>query len=376
MEFTCGKNELQKAVQFVDRIVTTRSTLPIIGNIMFEVEEGKLKLSANNLEIGIEISISAKTKKSGSILIPAKTISQMVGKLPNEEINFKLAENGLINISYRKSKLNIHGLPPDEFPQIPKVKPGKRFKINGKIFYQLIRQTVFSAASSEEKFVLNGILMETGKASFDNTNFRLVATDGYRLAKRGCVIDNMPGGLSIIVPSKALVELSKMIEDKDENIEILSSDEQIMFKLKDFVLVSRLVKGKFPNYKQVIPQPSSLNFKVKTDAFLESLERAGIIAQQSANIVKLEVKEGQLKILATSPDIGNATEVLDVSSNIKEKIQIAFNVRLIIDALKVIDEEAVKFELSGPLNPGVIVPEGSKGFSYIVMPIKTQEVAA
>ena len=158
MEFVCQKEGLADGVSTVERIVSTRSTLPIIGNILFETTKTGIKLSANNLEMGIELTVQAKVIKEGSVLIPAKTLGGIAAKLPDGEIGFKLKDKGLITITYKKSSFNIHGLPPDEFPQMPKVKDPKQFSLEAKLMTEMLKQTVFATSTSEEKYVLNGVL--------------------------------------------------------------------------------------------------------------------------------------------------------------------------------------------------------------------------
>ena len=377
MEFIINKSDLGYGVGLVERIVSTRSTLPIIGNVLFEATKSGLKLSANNLEMGIEVTLKAKVTKEGSILIPAKTLGGIVGKLPNEDIAFKLKEKGIISINYKKSNFNIHGLPSDEFPQLPKVKETKSISIEGKTLLEMIERVVFSASSSEDKYVLNGILFETGKSGQDGSTIRMIATDGYRLSKVGVKAEGISDVVSVIVPSKTMAEAIKIISNDDsETAKISIGNDQISIKYKDTYLVSRLIQGQFPDYRQVIPKSTETKITLDLNTLLPALERASVIASQSANIVKIEVKAGQLHIMATAPDVGSVDEILEVETKGKEKGLVAFNVRLLADALKVMDSEKVIIELGEALSPGIIRPKTGMDFIYIVMPIRTQEVAA
>lgn len=376
MEFIISKSDLSYGVGLVERIVSTRSTLPIIGNILFEANKSGLKLSANNLEIGIEIQIKAKVAKEGSILIPAKTLGGIVSKLPDGEISFKLKEKGIINISYKKSNFNIHGLPPDEFPQLPKIKETKTITVPSGLLSEMIEQTVFSASTSEDKYVLNGVLFETGKTAQDGTTLRMIATDGYRLAKRGAKIDGITEVVSVIVPSKTMAEIARIIsQDAETPVKISIGADQLSLKCKDVHLVSRLIQGQFPDYRQVIPKSSETKITCELNPLLESIERAGVIASQSANIVKLEVRAGQLHIMAAAPDVGSVDEVLEVETKGKDKSLVAFNVRLMAEALKVMDADKIVLELGEALSPGIMRPAEGNEFIYIVMPIRTQEAA-
>jgi len=364
----------------VERIVSTKSTLPIIGNILFETNKAGLTLSANNLEMGIEVVVPAKVSKSGSVLVPAKTLGGLASKLPSGNVGFKVSDKNVMRISYRESYFAIHGLAPDEFPSLPKVKEGKAFELDPKLFSEMIKQTIFSVSSSEEKYVLNGALLETGKSDLqgDQSDMRLVATDGYRLGRRGVKIGIKEiGDLKAIIPAKALAEVGRVIQDgNDKSVHVVITPEQAAFRYGDVYIVSRLIQGQFPDYKQVIPKGSEAKLVAQTEELLEAAERAAVIASGSANIVKFETKPGSLHIIANTPDVGNIDETVSVESKGKEKTSIAFNVKLIIDVLKNISSDKVSIELSGPLSPGVIKPVDGEDYIYIAMPIRTAEASS
>ncbi len=398
MDFVCEKKDLQSAVSAVEKIITTRSTLPIIGNILFEAGKSSLQISANNLEIGIELVIKAKVNKGGAILMPAKTLGGIVAKLPNRSVGFKLSEKGTIKVSYDQSHFSVHTLPPDEFPVLPKVKAGKSFTIDAETVSSMIKQTIFAVSSNEEKHVLTGVLLEVGKGAMagDTSNIRMVSTDGYRLAKRGEKIKGTAADvISVIVPGRALHELARLIDGEDgkAEVKVMVSSDQISFKCNDIYLVSRLIQGQFPDYKQVIPKKSATKIIVETKALLEASERAAVIASGSANIVRFEVKGEKLHLAASTPDIGTIDEIVPAEVNGEKKIQVSFNIRLITDFLKSVDSERVVIELTEVLGPGVVRPapapsgpapagaragagpEKKDNYIYIVMPIRTQEAA-
>jgi len=379
MDFKCDKNSLYQGVQSVERIVSTRSTLPIIGNILMEASKSRLKISANNLEIGMEVFVKAEVEEEGAILVPSKIFSGMVSKLPDTEITVKTLEKGSVKISYKQSNFNINGLSPDEFPTLPKVREGKSFKIDAKSLADIIEQTVFSVSMSEEKYVLSGVLMETGKSQTagDTSNLRMISTDGYRLSKRGFKLPVATAfESSVIVPAKALTEVDHVIRDEPGGeAEITIGGEHIAISYKDTHIVARLVQGQFPDYKQVIPKANEIKVSMNCKAFLSAVERAAIIAASSANILKVEVKGSKLYVIASAPDVGSVNEVIEAEIKGGDKAQIAFNARLIIDALKVINEEKIVLELTGPLSPGVIRPVGGTDYTYIIMPIRVAETS-
>lgn len=381
MEFVCERKKLQSGVSAVDRIVATRSTLPIIGNLLFETKKNSLKISANNLEIGIELGIEAKVEKEGAALVPAKTFAGIVSKLPENNISFKLMEKGAMRVSYKNSFFNVHILPPDEFPTLPKIKDGKSFTIDAQVFVSMIKQVIFAVSNNEDKYVLTGVLLEVGKASMagDTSNIRMISTDGYRLVKRSEKIKLTSESKTVaIVPAKALQEIARIIDFSDNEegeLKITISKDQIAFKYEDVYLVSRLIQGQFPDYKQVFPKKSSTKVIIKTKDFLAAAERAAVVASGSANIVRFETKDGKVHLVANTPDVGSIDEIIEAEVKGNNKFQIAFNIRLITDMLKTVTADQVVVELTETLGPGVI-KQGDKGeFLYIVMPIRTQEAA-
>ncbi|MFA5034236.1 MAG: DNA polymerase III subunit beta [Candidatus Margulisiibacteriota bacterium] len=378
MEFTCEKKDLQSGVSTVEKIVATRSTLPIIGNILFELSKSGLKLSANNLEMGIELNVKANVAKEGSFLLPAKTLSGIVSKLPDTSVNFKVAENKTVKISYENSHFNLHSLPADEFPALPKIKEGKTITVDARSFASMIKHTIFSVSNSEDKYVLTGILIEFGKSgiSGDTSNMRLVATDGYRLAKRGEKVAGAAEGISIIVPARAMSELLKILDGKNcDNVKITVSNDQVSFNCGEVYLVSRVIQGKFPDYKQVVPKKSTTLVKVSRKELLSAAERAAVIASGSANVTMFEVKNGKLHLSAHTPDVGSFDEGLAAEIDGTEKVRVSFNVRLISDVLEALTADNVIVEFSEGLSPGVIKPADQTDYLYIVMPIRTQEAA-
>jgi DNA polymerase-3 subunit beta len=380
MEFTCDRSDLYQGVQSVDRIVSTRSTLPIIGNILLEAGKSKLIISANNLEIGMEVVVKASIKEEGAVLVPAKIFSGIVSKLPDSEIAVKTLEKGIVKISFKQSNFNINGLSSDEFPMLPKIKDGKTLSIDAELFSDMVEQTVFSVSMSEDKYVLSGVLMEFGKSqvSGDTSNIRMVSTDGYRLSKRaGKTSTGAAFESSVIVPAKALSEVSRVIQsDPSGEVDINLGSDHISFKFKSTLIVSRLIQGQFPDYRQVIPKGSEIKINMNNKTFLSAIERAAVIAGSSANIIKLEVKSGKLHVVASAPDVGNVNEIIEAEIKGGERAVVAFNVRLIIDALKVIKEDKVALELSGPLSPGLLRPVGGDDYTYIIMPIRVAETSA
>lgn len=369
MRLTCEHLKISHAVEAVQHIVVTKSTLPIIGNILLEASHEKLKISANNLEMGMEVSVPAKVEDPGSVLIPAKTLASMVQRLPAGEIQIQEKARGVVEFRFRKAKMELRGLPPDEFPALPRLKEQRTLELDANVFGRMVEETIFSASTSEEKHVLSGVLIEVAKGTIT-----LVATDGYRLARREVEITkkaSFEGGF--IVPGRAFLELLRVLDDDGGNIKLVCGDEQVAFQYKDAYIITRQIHGQFPDYRQVIPKEGNLSLTIQRKDFLESVERAAVIAQGGSNVIRLEWIGGQFHIRASVPEVGAVDEVIDAKSQGAKESQIAFNARLVLEALKVIDVDNVVLELSGSLSPGLLRPENDNGYVYVVMPIRTAE---
>ncbi|HAR63467.1 MAG: DNA polymerase III subunit beta [Candidatus Margulisiibacteriota bacterium] len=375
MEFSCQKEDLAKAVQIVEKAVGTKSTLPIIGNILIETTVNGIKLASNNLEIGIEVIIPATILSAGKILAPAKTLGSIVSKLPDAEVNIEIFDNQVIKINCGQSKFNIHGLAADEFLMLNKVTDGENITINAMHFKEMIRQVIFSVSLDESKHILNGVYFQFGYNPEQKEKFRMVSTDGYRLAlKEGEIEQAVTNPINFVIPTKALNEVASIIQTNEEDNMVLNfSSDQVAFTYKNNYLVTRIIQGQFPDFNQVIPKSSLTKLLINRKNFLEAAERCSIIASSSANIIKLELSNNKLLITARTPDVGEFSELIDVDMSGDSETQISFNVRLLIDVLKIVSDEKVSLNFSGTLNPGVIKPEGKESYLYVIMPIRTTD---
>jgi DNA polymerase III subunit beta len=370
MELICGKEDLLKGIHTVEKAVAVRSTLPVISNILLETVEGGIKMVANNLEIGIEVIVKAEIIKEGAILVPSKTFSGIIAKIPEGDVAFKVEGTGNISITCQQSNFNIHGLAADEFPALPKIKADSSFTISSELFKDLVKHTIIAVSLDETKHVLNGILFEV-----NGNEISFVATDGYRLAKKNGELSEKAGKFKVIIPTKALAEMNRIVQQNNYqgDLNISLSKEQVSFSFGDVYFVSRLIQGQFPDYQQVIPKKSDSKMIINRSELLGASERTSIIASISAGVVKLETIDSKLHIAANTPEVGNVSELLDIEIDGKEKNKVSFNVRLLLDALRIIEEEQVSLELTGTLSPGILRPKENSDFLYVIMPIRTAE---
>lgn len=367
MDFTCPKDAFTKAVQIVEKAVATKTTLPVINHIQIEAKKNDILLTANDLEVGIEISLPAKIKKEGLLLVPAKTFANIIGKLPNADVHLKAGEKNAVEIRCSQAKFVIYGLPAEDFPALPQVKSDWHLEISAADLTGLIDLVLFSASSDESKRLLNGVLLE-----ISGGQLVAVATDGYRLAKKEVkVAYDRKEKISVVVPAKAMAEIAAIIDQGgSDTVKVFFSQDQIAFRFGEVYLASRLIQGQFPDYRQVIPKEVPLEMAVKRKELAEAAERVAIIASGSANVMKVDQEDGQLVLQASTPNVGSVQETVPVEVAGSKKIPAAFNIRLINEVMKHLSCDKIKLGLTGTLTPGVITAQGDPSYIYVVMPIR------
>lgn len=366
MKIFCSKDALLSGVNAVQRAVSYKNPLPVLQGISIQAENQSLQFAATDLEMGIRCDVPAQIVEEGTIVVPARLFAEVVRKLPDTTIS--LEERGRsIKICYYQSELILNGFDPEEFPLLPDLIEPLSFSLPTLIFKNMIRQTIFSCATEESRPVFNGILLQ-----IEGSTIRLVATDTHRLAYMISEVANAEEiRFSGIVPSKTLAEIYRLLKDEDEIVNISYSNNQVVFQFGSIYLVSRLIEGQFPNYKQVIPQTCETKVHLSVKEFLDAVERASLLSRDKtgANIIRIDVEGNELRIDQTS-ELGKISEQIGIEMEGKD-VKIAFNAKFLIDALKVIEGEQVLFELSGPFNPGVMRPLDNPNYIYLVLPVRT-----
>lgn len=373
MKVSCLQENLAKGLSIVGRAVSPRSTLPVLGNVLLATDSGRLKLSATNLEIGIVCWIGAKVEREGAITVPARTFIDLINALPAERVDMELVERTqTLHLRAGRSESNIKGIDAQEFPIIPVPEDEDGIPVEPTVLRQAIEQVTFAAATDESRPILTGVLTK-----FSESQLTLAAADGYRLSVRTIPLPaRVLDPFSIIVPARALVELGRISGDQKDAIKVMVTParNQVLFQLTDIVLVSQLIDGNFPDYRQIIPREWRTHTVVDTAAFLKACKTAQIFARDSAHIARLHIKPGteltpgQLIVSATSAETGDDVSELDASVS-GEEIEIAFNVRYLIDVLSVVGTPEVALDTTLPSSPGVIRPVGDDGFTHVVMPM-------
>lgn len=373
MRVSCLQENLAKGLSIVSRAVATRSTLPVLSNILLATDQSRLKLSATNLEISINCWVGAQVAQEGATTVPARLLSDLVSSLPPGRIDLELiTRTQTLNLKSGRFEANIKGIDAQEFPIIIVPEENERIHVEAELLRQVIDQVAFAAATDESRPVLTGVLMEA-----ISDKLTLVAADSYRLSVRSIPLESGPQQpLSVIVPARALQELRRIGAESDSPVEILISPNrnQVFFHMQDVDLVSQLIEGTFPDYKQIIPKSYNTRTMVNTQDFLKAVRMAFIFARDSANITRLQISPGggvrpdHLIIMASSSEHGDNVSELDATIE-GAQLEIAFNARYLMDVLGVIDTAQVVLETRDLSSPGVIRPVGGGDFTHIIMPL-------
>jgi DNA polymerase III subunit beta len=367
MNLTISKEQIMNGLQAVQNVVSNRTTLPILSNVLLRAEGDKLELTATDLDVTIACSVEAKVKKPGSSTVPVKKLFGIVRELGNSEIDMEVDDKNVCSIRSGASFYKINGLSADEFPPMPKFKEDKKVELPQEKVRGMMKKTSFAISTDESRYVLNGIYI-----SLKDHKMTMVATDGRRLAMVDEEVDvSEKSQGEFIAPAKAVNELNRLLQDKG-NVEIRYADNQASFTLKDekngsVLIVTKLIEGNYPNYRQVIPTEVKERISLGREEFLHALKRAEIMTSDKSNSVKLTFGKNNLAITANSPEVGEARESIAINYKGKE-MAIAFNPKYMIDPLNSLANDEVFIELIDELSPGVLKINGP--FLYVVMPMR------
>jgi len=361
MKIEVGKNTLLNGIQKVQNVISSKSTLPILSNILIEAQQNKLKLTATDLDIGISCSVPVDIQEPGIITIPAKRFGDIIKELPDDSVSINTKKNNLVIIETKSCQFKIMGLPCEDFPKLPEFKEGGVIEIEQPVLKEMLELTSFAVSLDETRYILNGILFK-----INQNKLTLVATDGKRLAiiERELKQDTEKD-LQIIVPLKTIQELNRNLQD-DGELSMLLGNNQALFDLGAAVIISRLIEGEFPDYQQVIPPAAENKVNVSRENFLLAVKRAALLSTPDYQAVKLEVFKNKLVVSKSTPDVGESREEISMEYQGKE-IAIGFNPNYLIDVLKNLQEDKVAFELTDTEKPGVLRIDG---YVYIVLPMR------
>jgi DNA polymerase III subunit beta len=363
------QENLARGLSVVSRAVSNRS-LPVLTNVLLKTEDGGLKLTATNLEIGITYWVPGKIETDGATSVPARLLTDLVNSLPGgEPIVLELSEGETLHIKAGRFESNIKGIPAEDFPTVQTAGERPITRVAQKVLRQALDETAFAAASDEARPILTGVL-----ARFEGDQLTLAAADNYRIAVKTITVLDPVEETSVVIPARALTELSRILGDVDDPVSIVlaHSRNQLLFHVEGIDLVTRLIDGQYPNYQSVLPASHATRAVLDREELLRAVRPAALIAHESANIVKLGVGlEGDPAITVSA----NA-EVGDHIGRVEAAVEgdgttIAFNARFLADVLTNVDAEQFALELNGPLSPGVFRPIGDDRYVHVVMPLRT-----
>ena len=373
MKVTVLQENLSHGLGIVSRAVSPRSTLPVLANILIATDEGRLRLSATNLELGITAWISAKVEEEGTTTIPSRTFSDLVNTLPGDQVQLSLdTETQTMNIRSGASTNDIKGIDADEFPPLTTPDMEGAFQLNVADFKEMIQQVAFAASTDEARPVLMGVLM-----TVTGDQIVMVSADGFRLSVRKSTLSApIEKPINAIIPARALSELARIAGDSDTiSMVVPEGRGQVIFRVKDAELVSQLIEGSFPDYEQIIPRSYKSRTLVSTTALLKACKQAEIFARDGTNVARLEIKAAENDMEPSEVEISAQSEETGSNETIVEAtvdgigLLIAFNVKFLREVLEIIKTPNVALETSAPNAPGVIRPVGDDDFTHVIMPM-------
>jgi DNA polymerase-3 subunit beta len=373
MKVSCLQENLARGLSLVARAVAARSTLPVLSNVLLATDHGQLRLSATNLELGISCWIGAKVDEEGAITVPARTFVDLVNTLPDDTVSMELVVRTLtLNVRCGAFNNDIKCIDAQDFPPFPSVEADSGLLLNVEDVRQMINQVVLAASTDDARPVLTGVLIEMA-----GNTMTLAAADGFRLSVRSTQMpEKVSGTAKAIIPARALAELGRILSDGEKTVTMTLPPNrgQVIFRSKNVELVSQLIDGTFPDYRSIIPTSYTTRSVMSTSAFLKACKAADIFAREAAHSARLHVapgtqlEPGKVEITATAAETGSNETVVDATVD-GTGIDIAFNVRFLVEVLNVIDTPNVALETSSTSSPGVIKPVGREDFLHVVMPM-------
>lgn len=367
MKFTALQGQFAKSLNNVSRVVGTRTTLPVLGNILIKINKGKIRLSATDLEVAISATATGKIVQDGELTVPARLLVDFVTNNRDESIDFTTEKNTL-HIKSEHFEANINGISAEEFPTIPSLPKELFCDIKREDFIDSIKKVIIAPANDETRPVLAGIYFQ-----FNKKILTLAATDSFRLSEKKIELGDSVDEKKFIVPSRTMAEVLRLSSaDESDNIAISSTENQISFKIGETEIVSRLIEGAFPNYVQIIPDKSKIMTTVDREELLSAVKMSLLFAKNSANNIRLESAEKNLLVKTISSEAGDSISKIEAEI-IGGKYNIAFNARYILDVLQILSDEKVILEFNDDASAGVIRTQKDKDFIYIVMPLKIDQ---
>ena len=362
MKLTVSKSALLEGLQTVQNVVGTRSTLPILANVLLVAEKDKLLFTTTDLDVSVRCSVDAQIAKGGATTLPARRLSSIVRELPDSSVDIEVDDKNVASVTCDSSFFKIIGLSDEEFPPVSKAEGKASYTLDQGVFREMLKKTSYGASTDETRYILNGVLL-----SFKGGKLTMVATDGRRLALIEHEVEFPPEAeADLILPTKAVSELLHVLGEEGD-MKIYAQGNQVLFEAGEVMIASKLIDGTYPNYKQVIPAQSEQRITIERESMLTALRRVALLTTDKSNATKLTFVKNTLVISMNTPDVGEARETIPIKYTGKE-LSIAFNPEYVMDPLRNLSNDEIFFELTDELSPGLIkcdIP-----FLYVLMPMR------
>ncbi len=371
MKFICEKEKMLKAINSVVKGVASKTTMPILEGILIQTNDNEIKLTTYDLEIGIEYIIESEVEEQGNTVVNAIMFSEIIRKLPDTQISITLNENNLLVIECEGSLYKLATMNPEEFPELPKINIENSVQLDQRTLKNMIRKTIFAVSIEENRPIFTGCLFE-----INNNKLNVVAVDGFRLAWTSNFLENKCKDFKIVIPGKTLNEVNKIISDSFDIIKIGCSQNQALFEMENCKIVTRLLDGEFLNYKSVVPENWETRIRINKRDLQECFERISLISASSTEKekkypVKVNIEVGKITISCTN-QTGDAKEELYIETEGKN-LEVGFNPKYFLDALKVIDDEEIFVNFGTSISPSVIKPIENEDYTYMILPIRMKD---
>jgi DNA polymerase-3 subunit beta len=377
MKLTILRNELNDAIQHVSKAVASRTTIPILSGIKLDASFTGITLTASDTDISIQSFIPLETpnkkigtvERTGSVVLTAKFFVEIVKKLPHEEVHIEVGERFQTLITSGATEIQLVGLDPEEFPILPTIQEDQIVSIPGDLLRDMIRQTVFAVTTNESTPILTGVLW-----NLQDGIYKFVATDRHRLASRTATIELYDVRFSnIVISGKTLTELAKIVPDQNVMVDIVVSDNQVLFKLGNVLFYSRMLDGTYPDTSKIIPQSFKTELVLNTKELSDAIDRAYLLSrEEKTNIVRLiTTDDGGIEISSSSSELGKVTEQIRVVEMRGDPLKIAFNSKYMLDVLKVMDSEELFIGFNGAMSPIIIRPSDHENSLHLILPYRT-----
>ncbi|MCZ0754762.1 DNA polymerase III subunit beta [Anoxybacillus sp. J5B_2022] len=377
MRLTIQRDDLARSVQDVMKAISSRTTIPILSGIKMVAMEQGVTLTGSDSDISIESfipaeedgKIIAEVTEPGSIVLPARFFAEIVKKLPQETVEIEVQAPFIVIIRSGKTEFSLNGLDAEEYPRLPQIQEEHVFKLPTDLLKTIIRQTVFAVSVSETRPILTGVNWRV-----ENGELICIATDSHRLALRKAKVE-MDHHLSynVVIPGKSLNELSKILDDTNENVEIVMTENQVLFKAKHLLFFSRLLDGNYPDTSRLIPTDSQTDVVINAKEFFQAIDRASLLAREGRNnVVKLTtLPGGMIEISSISPEIGKVTEEIQSEAIEGEELKISFSAKYMMDALKALEGTEIKISFTGAMRPFILRPLHTDSMLQLILPVRT-----